>query len=155
MFSFLFPSNLLKLSDKELEEAANRFQKVYKKDVGVDLSHEIVSFRREFKNELSALESVIDVFKLIISSNIMTSVPEEVTAACALFLTLPVTVASAERSFSKLKLIKSYLRSTMAQERLDGLSLLAIERDAAQKLKIDDIVETFAHAKARRYDHMM
>ncbi|GAA6073826.1 zinc finger MYM-type protein 1-like [Tachysurus ichikawai] len=29
--------------------------------------------------------------------------------------TLPVTVAAAERSFSKLKLIKNYLRSTMAQ----------------------------------------
>ncbi|KAL0159686.1 hypothetical protein M9458_043411, partial [Cirrhinus mrigala] len=32
--------------------------------------------------------------------------------------TLPVTVASAERSFSKLKLIKNYLRSSLVQERL-------------------------------------
>ena len=46
-----------------------------------------------------------------------------------LFLTLPVTVATAERSFSKLKLIKNYLRSTMGQERLSGLAMLSIEND--------------------------
>ena len=67
------------------------------------------------------------------------------TLVCALFLTLPVTVASAERSFYKLKLIKTYLRSTMAQDRLDGLSLLAIERDAAQKLDIDSIIASCKH----------
>ena len=31
--------------------------------------------------------------------------------------TIPITVASTERSFSKLKLIKSYLRSTMSQKK--------------------------------------
>ena len=44
-------------------------------------------------------------------------------------LTIPVTVASAERSFSKLKLIKSYLRSTMSQDRLSGLAILPIEKE--------------------------
>jgi hypothetical protein len=34
--------------------------------------------------------------------------------------TVHVTVASAERSFSKLKLLKNYLRSTMSQDRLNG-----------------------------------
>ena len=58
-------------------------------------------------------------------------------------------MVNAERSFSKLKLIKTYLRSTMAQDRLDGLSLLAIERDAAQKLDIDNIIDKFANTKAR------
>ena len=44
-----------------------------------------------------------------------------------LFLTIPVTVGTAERSFSKLKLIESYLRSTMSQERLHSLAILSIE----------------------------
>ena len=43
-------------------------------------------------------------------------------------LTVPVSVASAKRKFSKLKLIKSYLRSTMSQQRLNGLVLLSIEK---------------------------
>jgi hypothetical protein len=38
-------------------------------------------------------------------------------------LIILVTVASAEGSFSKLKLLKSYLRSTMTQESLNGLSM--------------------------------
>ena len=61
--------------------------------------------------------------------------------ACVLFATIPVTVASAERSFSKLKLIKTYLRSSISQERLDGLALLAIENEGAKQLNIDDLLD--------------
>ncbi|XP_063806526.1 uncharacterized protein LOC134986481 [Pseudophryne corroboree] len=39
-------------------------------------------------------------------------------------LTTPVSVASEERSFSKLKLIKTYLRSSMSQEMLTSLATL-------------------------------
>jgi hypothetical protein len=38
------------------------------------------------------------------------------------------TVTSTERSFSKLKLLKNYLRSPMNQEMLNGLSSLCIEK---------------------------
>ena len=51
--------------------------------------------------------------------------------ALRILLTIPVTVASGERSFSKLKLIKTYLRSTMSQERLNGLAILSIENEVA------------------------
>jgi len=43
-----------------------------------------------------------------------------------IMLRIPVSVASAGRSFSKLKLIKSYLRSTMSQQRLNGLISLIV-----------------------------
>ena len=67
-----------------------------------------------------------------------------------ILLTIPVTVASGERSFSRLKLIKTYLRSTMTQERLVGLSLLSIENDIAQALDFSALLKTFANAKARK-----
>ncbi|XP_040369370.1 zinc finger MYM-type protein 1-like [Rosa chinensis] len=70
--------------------------------------------------------------------------------AYRILLTIPVTVASAERSFSKLKLIKSYLRSTMSQERLNGLAMLSIEKDLVEKLEYSSLVETFAAKNARR-----
>ena len=65
---------------------------------------------------------------LVKFNNLASSFPEVITA-CFLFLTLPVTTATAERSFSKLKLIKNYLRTSMRQERLSDLSLLSIEAE--------------------------
>jgi len=39
-----------------------------------------------------------------------------ISIAYRILFTMPVTVASAERTFSKLKLVKNYLRSIMSQE---------------------------------------
>jgi hypothetical protein len=44
-----------------------------------------------------------------------------------------MTVASAERSFSKLKLLRSYLRS-MKQERLNGLVTIALQNDVMEHI---------------------
>lgn len=54
--------------------------------------------------------------------------------ALRLLLTIPITVANCKRNFSKLKLIKTYLRSTMANERLGLLVILSIENEMAQKM---------------------
>ena len=51
-----------------------------------------------------------------------------------ILLTIPDIVTSAKRSFSKLKLIKSYLTSTMSQERLSGLTILSIENKILEEL---------------------
>ena len=67
-------------------------------------------------------------------------------------LTIPVTVASAERSFSKLKLIKSYIRSAMSQERLSGLVILSIEKEMLKKLKYKKLISNFTSQKGRKID---
>ncbi|GFV81056.1 hypothetical protein TNCV_2270401 [Trichonephila clavipes] len=62
-------------------------------------------------------------------------------------LTVPVSTASAEKSFSKLKLIKTYLRSTMSQERLSALSVLSTEAEIAAIVSYDIILKKCSEAK--------
>jgi hypothetical protein len=73
-----------------------------------------------------------------------------VSIAYRILLTIPVTVASAERSFSKLKLLKNYLRSTMLQERPNGLAICSIESDIFDGINLDSVIEDFASRNARR-----
>jgi len=65
-------------------------------------------------------------------------------------LTIPVTVASVERSFIKLKLLKSYLRSAMTQERLNDLAMIALESDMLEKIDYERIIEDFISKNAQR-----
>jgi hypothetical protein len=69
---------------------------------------------------------------------------------------IPVTSCSAERSFSALRRIKTYLRSCMHQERLSSLALCSIERDVANYVilhEVDDIINKFANNVPGRYSH--
>lgn len=60
---------------------------------------------------------------------------------------LPVTVSSVERSFSSLKRIKTYLRNSTEENRLNGLALMSIHRGIP--LKINDVIERFAEKNRR------
>ena len=52
-----------------------------------------------------------------------------------LLATLPISTAENERSFSTMKRIKTYLRSTIGENRLNGLAMMAIHREEG----IDDV----------------
>jgi hypothetical protein len=52
--------------------------------------------------------------------------------ALRIFMTMPATIASCKRSFSKLKIVKFYLRSSIGQERLTNMSIISIEKDVAK-----------------------
>ncbi|KAH9367581.1 hypothetical protein HPB48_002873 [Haemaphysalis longicornis] len=60
--------------------------------------------------------------------------------------TLPVTTAAAERSFSTLKRVKTYLRNRTAEERLNGLALMSIHR---MQVSVDEVIAVFME-KPRR-----
>ena len=63
------------------------------------------------------------LFEYLVVNNRSTAFPD-VFVAVRIYLTMPITVASGDRSFSKLKLIKTYLRSTISQERINCLVTL-------------------------------
>ena len=79
----------------------------------------------------------------------VTSTFSDACTALLLFLTLPVTVATSEHSFSISKLIKNHLRSTEGQGRLSGLAMFSIENERAKKMDIQSTVDEFAERKAR------
>lgn len=62
-------------------------------------------------------------------SNVWISLP--------ILLTIPVMVASEERSFSQLKLIKTYLRLTISQSRLTNLTTLSVENEIAENIEFE------------------
>ena len=57
---------------------------------------------------------------------------------------------SAERAFSKLKIIKSRLRSMMHQERLQSLMFMSIESDIMEGLHTEKLVQDFVDISPRR-----
>ena len=73
-----------------------------------------------------------------------------VCIALRIYLTLPVSNCSSERSFSYLKRIKKALRSTIGQDRLTNLTLMNTECEIVQRLDFQDIVDSFSIVKARR-----
>jgi hypothetical protein len=76
---------------------------------------------------------------------------EETWHMLQIAITVPVTSAECERSFSVMKRIKSYLRSTMSHERLRNISMLAIERELSDMSVInwDEVVDKFSEGDRR------
>ncbi|CAB4023988.1 zinc finger MYM-type 1-like [Paramuricea clavata] len=67
-----------------------------------------------------------------------------------LLFTAPVSVAKDERTFSKMTIIKNFLRSTMSDERLEDLIVLAAEKDLTDKVDLDEALKVWASKKNRK-----
>lgn len=97
-----------------------------------------------------------NIYKLLdyLRETDLTTVLPQVTKLCELALTIPATSASAERSFSALKRIKTYLRNNQTQNRLSNLSLLSIEKEVLMTIKsepnfYDDVINEFLKKNRR------
>lgn len=89
------------------------------------------------------------IYNNILASKLETVFPN-VEAIFRLYLSLMVSNCSGERSFSKLKKIKTVYRSTMSQSRLSSLALLHIETDILNNVSTDKIIDKFILTKFRR-----
>jgi len=67
-----------------------------------------------------------------------------------LYLSVSVSVASDERSFSVLSRINHFHRSCCSQSRVSGLGTLCLESGLARQLDIKEIIDCFASAKAKK-----
>jgi hypothetical protein len=93
---------------------------------GLDLFSKLKVLKEILQIEKSVPIDILNYIKRLYSFS-------NVCIAYRNLLTIPIIVASTEISFSKLKLIKSYLRSTMLQEILNGLAILLIEKKDVRK----------------------
>ena len=74
----------------------------------------------------------------------------EVDCLLRIYLTIPMTSATAERTFSTVRRLKSYLRSTMSQKRLNHVVLLHTHKERTDALDLLTIAKEFVSANDRR-----
>nr|XP_061843687.1 uncharacterized protein LOC133624088 [Nerophis lumbriciformis] len=106
----------------------------------------------------SECKSPDQLFNFLVQKDLLGTVPEA-TKLLQLALTLPVTAASAEWSFSTLQRIKTYSRNRTDPGRLSSLAIIFVERERLLKLKeiekkedfYNQVIEIFIQ-KERRMD---
>ncbi|KAJ0175106.1 hypothetical protein K1T71_009247 [Dendrolimus kikuchii] len=151
IFDFLTPTFLLHVDEATLLQKCDEFQRKYSDIIGPTFSLQFINIYHLVLPQLAQAWTVHQLCKEIMSKyGVLECDLTEVFTAMLLFFTIPVTSAAAERSFSKLKLIKNYLRNNMGQTRLRHLSLIAIENKTASSLDLNEVIDTFAKTKARK-----
>ncbi|XP_010418623.2 PREDICTED: zinc finger MYM-type protein 1-like [Camelina sativa] len=149
VFGFLFDSKKLKtLHDSDLQEHCCNLCKTFSHGNSSDVDSD------DLFSELRVLQTTLPDVSME-PTEVLEFVEDigcypNVSIAYRIMLTIPVTVASAERSFSKLKLLKNYLRSSMSQERLNGLAILCIEKNILESIDTETIIHDFASTKTRK-----
>ena len=73
----------------------------------------------------------------------------EVHKIIKIYLTVPVTSATAERSFLTLRRVKNYLRTTMTEKCPDHLILLHSHKHRTDELSIVEVAKEFAQRNDR------
>ena len=96
----------------------------------------------------SELKTSCKIIQYLESNSLSVTLPN-FSELVKIFASIPATSCSAERSFSCLRQLKTYLISTMGQARLSSLGILAIEREFANNVDIEKVINVFGRRSGR------
>ena len=132
------------VSDSSIEEL-----KRYEEDLNLaELKNEVLQFKTFISKE--NIISPVSMWSLIQENNIIVTFPN-LNIILRIYLTLPISNASGERSFSVMARIKIFLRSTLGQQKLNSLSLLYKEKEILNNsINYDELIDEFAELKVRK-----
>ena len=82
----------------------------------------------------------------VISNSTVKAIIPQVVKLCKLYLINPATTATPERSFSVLRRMKTYLRSTISQERLNSLLILYLYSEKLDAINMKVLVNEFINS---------
>ena len=94
------------------------------------------------------LHSVIEYLREL--SHAQRSLLSEVCTLASLILVMPATNVVSERSFSALRCLKSYLRATMTQTRLDNVMILHVYKNRTDQLCLTEVGNEFVKGSSHR-----
>ena len=147
LFGFLEIKKLITMNKPDITESAIKLISTYKNDLDIEFIEELLHYKSyckdNFKNEI-----IITVYNDIKEMKILYP---NIEIALRIYLTLMTSNASSERSFSKLKIVKNYLRNSLIEEKLSDLCLLSLESDILDNVDIDDIIQDFINKKIRKH----
>lgn len=105
-FDFLRPQSIIESGENLIIKELYDFVLKYQSDISSEFTSQLISLKEMIMGK--NLKTIGELAIFILQNDFSISY-SEVLGLCMLFLVLPVTVATAERLFSKLKLIKNFL----------------------------------------------
>jgi hypothetical protein len=147
--NFSFLTNLHRMKPHVAVEKAKNFQTLYFEDVEDSLHNECLHLQAHLISIHTEGMSAIQLYNVLNTKGLLEVYPN-VEVALRILLCTPASNCSAERSFSSLRRIKNYLRSTTDETKLNELAILYIESDLLSALDYEDVIKSFAEKKVRR-----
>ena len=102
---------------------------------------------------IKQVTKVSTICEVMNSSDLGKSMFTEVHKLLTIYLTVPMTSATAEQTFSSLWRLKNYLRSTMTQKRLNNVVLMHTHKECTDKVNLLSITKKFVTSNERRANY--